>query len=141
MFKYWYSIMRFQMTTLMLVRGFRENNLSLHLGCLKEAVPLCFALDHIQYSRWLSVFIHDLELLRFENPDMFNSIGNNLGVRTSKAGFSNIVYDHKHEMNNKTIKSRSGNIDLVNMKDTSYLRKMEICYAEVTGEQALGRFR
>ena len=34
-------------------------------------------------------------------------------------------------MNNKTIKSRSGYIDLVNMKDTSYLRKMEICYAEV----------
>ena len=62
---------------------------------------------------------------------MFNSIGNNLGVRTSKADFSKIAYDQKHEMNNKTIKFRSGYIDLVNMKDTSYLRKMEICYAEV----------
>ena len=62
---------------------------------------------------------------------MFNSIGNNLGVRTSKAGFSKIAYDQKHEMNNKTIYSRSGYIDLVNMKDTSYLRKIEICYAEV----------
>ena len=71
MFKYWYSVMRFQMTTLMLVRSFRESNLILHLSCLKEAVPLCFALDHIHYSRWLSVFIHDLELLCVENPDMF----------------------------------------------------------------------
>ena len=123
--------MRFQMTTLMLVRSFRESNLILLLSCLKEAVPLCFALDHIHYSRWLSVFIHDLELLRVENPDMFNSIGNNLGVRTSKAGFSKIAYDQKHEMNNKTIKSRGGYIDLVNTKDTSYLRKIEICYAEV----------
>ena len=42
-----------------------------------------------------------------------------------------IKINQKHEMNNKTIKSRSGYIDLVNMKDTSYLRKMEICYAEV----------
>ena len=59
------------MTTLMLVRSFRESNLLLLLSCLKEAVPLCYALDHIHYSRWLSVFIHDLELLCVENPDMF----------------------------------------------------------------------
>ena len=56
---------------------------------------------------------------------------NNLGVRTSKAGFSKIAYDQKHEMNNKTIKSRGGYINLVNTKDTSNLRKIEICYAEV----------
>ena len=79
------------------------------------------SLDHIHYSRWLSVFIHDLELLCVENPDMFNSTGNNLGVRTSKAGFSEIAYDQKHEMNNKTIKSRGGYINLVNTKDTSII--------------------
>ena len=43
MFKYWYSVLRFQMTTLMLVRSFRESNLLLLISCLKEAVPLCFA--------------------------------------------------------------------------------------------------
>ena len=49
---------------------------------------------------------------RFGATDMFNSIGNNLGVRKSKAGFSKIAYDQKHEMNNKTIKSSSGYIRL-----------------------------
>ena len=63
MFKYWYSVLRFQMTTLMLVRSFRESNLLLLISCLKEAVPLCFALNHIHYSRWLSVFIQDLLVL------------------------------------------------------------------------------
>ena len=64
--------------THVLVRSFRESNLILLLGCLKEAAPQCCALDHIHFSRWLSVFTHDLELLRFENSDLFNSIGNNL---------------------------------------------------------------
>ena len=57
------------MTTLTTVRCFRErNNLKLLLGCLNDAVQLCFC--HIHYSRWLSVFIHDLELLTVENIDL-----------------------------------------------------------------------
>ena len=132
MFKYWYNVLNFQMTTLMTVRCFREsNNLKLLLGCLNDAVQLCFALDHIHYSRWLSVFIHDLELLSVENSDLFDSLENNLGVRTSKADFSKIAFDHKHEMNNRAIKSRSGYIDLVNKDDAAFLRKLEICSAEV----------
>ena len=122
MFKYWYNVLNFQMTTLMTVRCFREsNNLKLLLGCLNDAVQL----------RWLSVFIHDLELLSVENSDLFDSLENNLGVRTSKADFSKIAFDHKHEMNNRAIKSRSGYIDLVNKDDAAFLRKLEICSAEV----------
>ena len=52
-------------------------------------------------------------------------------MQTSNAGFSKIAYDQKHEMNNKAIKSRGGYIDLVNAKDVSFLRKVEICSAEV----------
>ena len=121
MFKNWYNVLNFEMTTLMTVRCFREsNNLKLLLGCLDDAVQLCFALDHIHYSRWLSVFIHDLELLSVENSDLFDSLENNLGVRMSKAGFSKIAYDHKHEMKNRAIKSRSGYIDLVNKDDAAF---------------------
>ena len=64
MFNYWYKTLKFQITTLMTVRCFRETNLILLIGCLKEAVSLCFSLDHINYSRWVSVHIHDLETLR-----------------------------------------------------------------------------
>ena len=131
MFRYWYSVLRFQMTTLMLVRSFRESNLLLLLSCLKEAIPLCFSLDHIHYARWLSVFIHDLEILSVENSDLFESLGKNLGVKTSNAGFSRIAYDQRHEMNNKAIKARTGYINLVNSKDASFMRKLEICSAEV----------
>ena len=47
------------------------------------------------------------------------------------AGFSKIAFDQKHEMNNKAIKSRNGYINLVNAKDSSFLRKIEVCSAEV----------
>ena len=44
MFKNWYNVMHSQMTTLMTVRCLREsNNLKLLLGCLNDAVQLCFA--------------------------------------------------------------------------------------------------
>ena len=66
-----------------------------------------------------------------ENRDLFESLGKNLGVQTSNAGFSKIAFDQKHEMNNKAIKSRNGYINLVNAKDSSFLRKIEVCSAEV----------
>ena len=57
----------------------------LFLSSLKKMVPLCFALDHTHYSRWLSVFIHDLELLRIEDEELFKVLGENLSVKTSEA--------------------------------------------------------
>ena len=66
-----------------------------------------------------------------ENRDLFESLGKNLGVQTSNSGFSKIAFDQKHEMNNKAIKSRNGYINLVNAKDSSFLRKIEVCSAEV----------
>ena len=75
------------MLTLMTVRSFRESNLDLPLACLKEAVPMCFALDHTNYARWLSVFIQDLQVLKVENPDLYKTLEVNLGVQTTNAGF------------------------------------------------------
>ena len=73
----------------------------------------------------------DLEVLSVEDSSLFESLGQNLGVRTSHPEFSKIAYDQKHEMNNKAIKFRNGYIDLVNKKDASFLRKVEPCSAEL----------
>ena len=99
---------------LYLPRSFREFNLTLLLGCLKETVKLCFALDHIHYSRWLSVCINDLEVFYVKNIGVFEMIWKNLGVRTSNADFSKVSFNQRQEMNNKAIKVRNGYINLVN---------------------------
>ena len=52
-------------------------------------------------------------------------------VKGSIAPYSKIAFDQKHEQNNKTINSESGYINMVNMEDKEYLRKLEICFPEI----------
>ena len=101
------------------------------LSTLKEVLELCFALHHYNYAQWLSVFVQDLEVAYGDNSELFSQLSSHLSVTTTNAKFSRIAYDHKHENNNKCIKSTSGNINLINEEDKSYLRKLEICLPEI----------
>ena len=47
----------------MFVWSLRETNFSLFKKCLEDMRPLLAALDHINYFRWLSIFLNDLETL------------------------------------------------------------------------------
>ena len=80
---------------------------------LKKVLELCFALDHSNYERWLSVFVQDLQVAYGDNPELFSQLSSHISVTTTNAKFSRIAYDHKHEKNNKCIKSTSGYINLV----------------------------
>ena len=131
MFKYWYGVLNFEVDVFMVIRGFREADLKLLIATLKKAVELCFSLDHYNYARWLSVFIQDLEILSVENSTLFSELSKHLSVTSSKAKFSKMAYDQKHEQNNKKIKSTSGYINLGNKEDKSFLRKLEICFPEI----------
>lgn len=131
MFQYWYSVLNLQVTILLLVRSFREDNMKLMLKCMEKAVPLCFALGHTNYARWMSVYIQDLKALKHRDADLFEEISENMSVRTSNAKFSRMARDQKHEHNNKWIKSQSGYISLVNKEEKPHLRKLEICSGEV----------
>ena len=60
MFRYWYEVLLFQINMLLFVRSLRKSDIMLFLSSMKKAVPLCFALDHTHYTKWLSVFIEKL---------------------------------------------------------------------------------
>ena len=135
MFRYFYGILKFEFNILMVVRSFREGNIDLLIASLKKALGLCFALDHYNYARWLSVFVQDLEVASVYHPDdnnnLFRDISNHLSVKSTNSTFNGVSYDQKHENNNKYIKSTGGYIDLVNRDDKSQMRKLEICLPEV----------
>ena len=131
MFSYWFKVMLFQFNILLFVRSLRESNMTLFLSSMKTAVPMCFALDHTHYARWLSVFIRDIELLYIEYKECFDEIGKHLSVRSTDTEFSKVAYDQRHEQNNKVIKVRNGYINLTNKEDKTFLRKLELCSSEV----------
>ena len=114
----------------MLVCSFRESNLYLLMGCCEKLAHLCFSLDHYNYARALSVFIQDLKVLSVENRTLFDDVGHNISVASTKTPFSKMPLDHCHEQHNKEIKSSSGYINLVNKENTVFFRKLEISHPE-----------
>lgn len=69
---YWFQVMELETLLFMLVKSLREANFHLFCKTLKTILPWVFALDHFNYSRWLSVFIRDLERLP-EHNDLLQS--------------------------------------------------------------------
>ena len=53
-FKFWHMIAHYEILILIFVRAHRERNFALYVAVLEALVPLFFALDHVNYSRWLA---------------------------------------------------------------------------------------
>ena len=67
-----------------------------------------FALDHTHYSRWMSVFIKDLQQIPSKYPSVFEEFT----VKNGNRKFSKIGIDQGHERNNKLVKIKGGAIGI-----------------------------
>ena len=63
-FMFWDHIMKYEALILIFIRAHREKNFTLYVKVLKELTPLFFALDHVNYSRWMPSCSHS----RYEVP-------------------------------------------------------------------------
>ena len=67
------------------------------------------ALNHVHYSRWLSIFLHDLERLEDTNENISqNFMEGRFVVNKSGKTTSCIAEDQAHEQNKKRIKGDRG---------------------------------
>jgi hypothetical protein len=57
-------------TLLNLLRASRERNWNLHLFSIKSMIPWCFAYDKMNYARYLTVYLSQMELLPIEHPEV-----------------------------------------------------------------------
>ena len=62
-FMFWDLILRYETLILIFVRAHREKNFTLYVHVLEELTPLFFALDHVNYARWMPVHIRDMKHL------------------------------------------------------------------------------
>ena len=70
--RYWFTVLELETLLFMFIRSLRSADFDLFRRCLKEIIPWMFALDHVHYSRWLSVFFHDLERLEDTNENILS---------------------------------------------------------------------
>ena len=131
-FEYFYGLLTHLLNVNLFVRSIREASFDLFVASLEELCPLLLALDHIHYSRWVPVFIHDLKLLKASDPTLYEHFHKGFfAARKTDTDFSRIAYDHVHEQNNKITKSRAGFATLLNKEESSFLRKMENVLPEI----------
>ena len=75
MFRYLIGVLDHIMNVNLLVKSHNEVNFELFIATLEKLCPIVFALDHVHYSRWLPVFVHELKLLKVaEDPDLFEKL-------------------------------------------------------------------
>ena len=110
-FFYWDMILRYETLILIFVRAHREKNFLLYVAVLKELTPLFFALDHVNYSRWMPIHIRDMESLPDQIKDEFVNNSHWVLSKTSKV-FSAIPIDQAHEQENRIVKDSGGAVGL-----------------------------
>ena len=116
--RYWFTVLELETLLFMFIRSLRSADFDLFRRCLKEIIPWMFALDHVHYSRWLSVFLHDLERLEDTNENIFqNFMEGRFVVNKSGKPFSCIAEDQAHEQNNKRIKGDGGAVGILDSEE------------------------
>ena len=112
-FQFWSITLNFQLSILMFVRSIREGNFKLYIQTLKQPIPWFFALDHINYARWLPVHLRDIVSLPEKNPELLNEFSaGKFVIHKTHRSFSGIAIDHAHEQNNRCVKDDGGAIGL-----------------------------
>ena len=83
------------------------------VDALRQMVPWAFALDHVHYARWMSVFSQSLLALPIKHSDIYNEFQNGrFTIQKTQRRFSRIADDQAHERNDEVIKSVGGAVGI-----------------------------
>lgn len=112
------------------MRAIREGNFSSYVRSVAALMPWMFALDHVNYARWLSVHVRDMSTLQENHPSVYQKFESGaFVVNKTKHAFSSIALDHAHEQENAAIKGDGGAVGLT--ENPSALRRWMIGGPEI----------
>ena len=119
-FRYW-SIFLDELIPVIndLTLSFRESNSLLYLSALRRSVPLSFAFDRTNYSRWVPLYYNNCILLEETFSDLFEGfMKGDFTVKLSKRKCSAIPVDQALEKEyNKNAKGKGGIIGFTREKE------------------------
>lgn len=82
---FWMSYIDMIELLLHMIRASREGNWELHLSCVHQMLPWCFAYNAINYSRYMSVYYGDMMNLPNDHPEVHEFMQNGgFSVQMSK---------------------------------------------------------
>ena len=110
-FLFWDMIMYYEKLILMFIRAHRQRQFTLYVEVLEQLVHLFFALDHVNYSRWVPIHIRDMKSLPASVKEEFDD-GGHWVISKTRNKFSAIPIDQAHEQENKKVKPVGGAVGL-----------------------------
>ncbi len=113
---------------LVLIQSFRERLFYAYKSSLVAIMPYLFANYNTHYSRWGTIYIHDMFELQNTNPDVYKEFVNgHFVLHESNRQISGIAHDQAHEHNNAHLKSDGGAIGITNL-----LIMCQTCHVSLT---------
>ena len=102
--QFWRSYLEMVSLLLTFIRATREGNWSLHLECIREMLPWYFAYDHVNYARYLPVYLLHMIQLPETHPEaqMMLEIGEFGLQRTTEHGFAQLPTEQTLNRSTKT---------------------------------------
>ena len=108
-FHYWDLILKTEVQVLTFIRAHQERNFPLYIESLESLVNIFLALDHYNYSRWVSIHLRDKKSL----PDCAKvTFCQNWVLQKTTNRFSAIPLDQAHEQENAKVKGKGGVVEL-----------------------------
>ena len=80
--KFWMSYVDMIEILLMLIRSTRDGNWDMYLSGIRKVLPWCFSYDHLNYARYMPVYLSDMIDLKDTHPDVHKSfVAGNFSVQ------------------------------------------------------------
>ena len=114
---FWFHAVELEVNMFTFICSVREGNFNLFIRTLQNLLPYVFALDQTHYSRWLLIFIQDLQQLEEKDAVFSEFRKGHFTVNKTNCAFSSIEPDHAHKQNNKIIKRDGGAVGLFDNED------------------------
>lgn len=112
-FCFWSQVLNLELLVLEIVRTIRDGDFDQYVQSLARIMPWMFALDRVNYARWLSVHVRDMSSLSLTHPSVYQQFTSGaFVVNKSARAFSSIALDHAHEQANASIKGDGGAVGL-----------------------------
>jgi len=112
-FKFWSTALNLEMLVLSFVRSLRMGDFALYVDTLQAIAPWFFALDQVNYARWLPVHLRDMLSFQEQHPHIYEQfVCGKFTISKSGKKFSSISVDQAHEQLNALIKGTGGAIGL-----------------------------
>lgn len=81
-FRFCGSILNLELLVLCFVRSYRESDFKLYMESLSVLIPYFFALDHMNYARWLPIYLRDMVALETLHPIIYSETSLSEKLRT-----------------------------------------------------------